>query len=173
MSESDPKPSLHIDTDWKKQAQEEKRRLAEAEKAKAESSSSAAGATSAASDARPTNGGATTVGGATTGAAASAASATARAGARGATARELPPPSFATLVQSIVTQALFYLGDLAPRGSEPVLNLDMAKHQIDLLGILEEKTANNLTPEEKRLLDAALYESRMRYISTASQFLGP
>jgi len=34
MSESDPKPSLHIDTDWKKQAQEEKRRLAEAEKAK-------------------------------------------------------------------------------------------------------------------------------------------
>ena len=85
----------------------------------------------------------------------------------------MPPPSFATLVQSIVTQALFYLGDLARRGGEPMLNLDMAKHQIDLLGILEEKTANNLSPDEKRLLDAALYESRMRYISVASQFLGP
>jgi hypothetical protein len=93
------------------------------------------------------------------------------AGAR--EAREMPPPSFSTLVQSVVTQALFYLGDLTPRGGEPMLNLDMAKHQIDLLGILEEKTTNNLSPDEKRLLDAALYETRMRYISVASQFLGP
>jgi hypothetical protein len=165
MSESDPKPSLHIDTDWKKQAQEEKRRLAEAEKAKAAqpapSSSPAVGA--------PTGG--TTDSGATR---AATATSPAGASARGGTpAREMPPPSFATLVQSIVTQALFYLGDLAPRGSEPMLNLDMAKHQIDLLGVVEEKTANNLDADEKRLLDAALYETRMRYISVASQFLGP
>ena len=76
-------------------------------------------------------------------------------------------------MQSLVTQALFYLGDLAPRGHEPTLNLDMAKHQIDMLGVLEEKSVNNLSPEEKQLLDAALYETRNRYISVASQFLGP
>lgn len=142
-------PSLHIDTDWKKQAQEEKRKLAEQEKAKAE----------AAAAASPTP----------------IPEAGSPATARGARreGREMPPASLATLVQSIVTQALFYLGDLAPRGGEPMLNLDMAKHQIDLLGVLEEKTANNLTPEEKKLLDAALYEARMRYISVASQFLGP
>lgn len=168
MSESEPKPSLHIDTDWKKQAQEEKRRLAEAEKAKA--------AQSTASSATTAPGTGTTDGGATTRAA--GAPADPRGAARGASAgareaREMPPPSFSTLVQSIVTQALFYLGDLAPRGSEPMLNLDMAKHQIDLLGVVEEKTKNNLTDDEKRLLDAALYETRMRYISVASQFLGP
>jgi hypothetical protein len=173
MSESDPKPSLHIDTDWKKQAQEEKRRLAEAEKQKAEaaSASSAATAPSGAAGAGTTDRGGN--GGAPRGAAsATTAPSGATAGARGQ-ARELPPPSFATLVQSLVTQALFYLGDLAPRGSEPTLNLDMAKHQIDMLGVLEEKTTNNLAPEEKQLLDAALYETRMRYISVASQFLGP
>ena len=86
-------------------------------------------------------------------------------------ARELPPPSFGTLVQSIVTQILFYLGDLSTRGVEPTVNLDMAKHQIDMLGILEEKTRGNLTDEEKRLLDTALYETRMRYVSVASQFV--
>jgi hypothetical protein len=173
MSESDPKRSLHIDTDWKKQAQEEKRRLAEAEKQKAEaaSASSATTAPSGAAGAGTTDRGGN--GGAPRGAAsATTAPSGATAGARGQ-ARELPPPSFATLVQSLVTQALFYLGDLAPRGSEPTLNLDMAKHQIDMLGVLEEKTTNNLAPEEKQLLDAALYETRMRYISVASQFLGP
>jgi hypothetical protein len=77
----------------------------------------------------------------------------------------------ATLVQSIVTQALYHLGDLAVRGGEPQINLDMAKHQIDTLAVLEEKTANNVTEEEKRQLDAALYETRMRYVSVASQFI--
>jgi hypothetical protein len=47
----------------------------------------------------------------------------------------------------------------------------MAKHQIDTLGLLEEKTANNLTPEEKRVLDSALYETRMRYVNVASQYI--
>ena len=45
----------------------------------------------------------------------------------------------------------------------------MAKHNIDMLGVLEEKTKGNLTDEEQRLLDGALYESRMRYVSIAQQ----
>jgi hypothetical protein len=51
--------------------------------------------------------------------------------------------------------------------------MDMAKYQLDQLGVLEEKTVNNLTDAEKTLLDAALYETRSRFISVASQFLGP
>ena len=39
-----------------------------------------------------------------------------------------------------MTQILFYLGDLTQRGAEPKVNLDMAKHQIDILGVLEEKS---------------------------------
>ena len=45
----------------------------------------------------------------------------------------------------------------------------MAKHNIDMLGILDEKTKGNLTEEEQRLLDSALYESRMRYVAIAQQ----
>ncbi|HMB95108.1 MAG TPA: DUF1844 domain-containing protein [Tepidisphaeraceae bacterium] len=137
-------PSLQIDTDWKKQAQEEKRRLAEEQKQ------------SPPATAAPTTSPTTPAAGA------------ARDPRSG---RQLPQASFATLVQSLVTQALFYLGDLSVRGGEPVVNLDMAKHHIDSLAILEEKTANNLTPDEKQLLDSALYESRMRYVSTASQYI--
>jgi hypothetical protein len=151
---AEEQPSLHIDTDWKKQAQEEKRKLAEAEKQRQQASAAPApSAPPGAPGSAPT-------------------SARAAAAARGTGgARELPPPSFATLVQSIVTQILFYLGDLSARGGEPSLNLDMAKHQIDTLGILEEKSKGNLTEEEQHLLDAALYETRMRYVAVASQMV--
>jgi hypothetical protein len=156
---AEEQPSLHIDTDWKKQAQEEKRRLAEQqEKQKSGAPPSPPPMGSAAATAPPD---------ARVGAPSGAAGARGRPGVP----RELPPPSFASLVQSIVTQILFYLGDLSTRGVEPTVNLDMAKYQIDILGILEEKTRGNLNDEEKHSLDAALYETRMRYVSVASQFV--
>ena len=68
-----------------------------------------------------------------------------------------------------MTQAMFYLGELAAPGQPPVLNLDMAKHNIDMLGLIEQKTKGNLTEEEQRLLDSALYETRMRYVALAQQ----
>lgn len=135
--------SLHVDTDWKKQAQEEKRRLAEEEQKKAAQTPPRTAGPAQEAAGRP----------------------------RGRGGRELPPASFGALVNSVLTQALFYMGDLAPQGSEPVLNLDMAKHQIDTLGVLEEKTKGNLTEDEQRLLDTALYESRMRYVQVSSQFI--
>lgn len=158
---AEEKPGLHVDTDWKKQAQEEKRKLAEQEeKRKAAATAPAGVVPGAAGPAGPT--GAPTAG---------AAAAARQAGGRGAAGqRELPQASFATLVQSILTQVLFYLGDLATRGGEPMINLDMAKHNIDTLSVLEEKTRGNLSDEEKRLLDAALYEGRMRYVALASRY---
>jgi hypothetical protein len=142
---ADEKASLHIDTDWKKQAQDEKRKLAEqAEAAKAKEAATS-----------PPPG---------------AESASPAGGRPGRQRGAMPAASFATLVQSVLTQALFYLGDLATRGSEPTINLDMAKHQIDTLGVIEEKTRGNLSEEEQRLLDTVLYEARMRYVSVASQY---
>ena len=140
---AEEKPSLHIDTDWKKQAQEEKKRLTEQEQKKA-----APPAAPKPSTAEPAG--------------------MPRAGA-GRGERGLPPATFTTLVQSIVTQVLFYLGELSARGAEPNVNLDMAKHNIDMLGVIEEKSKGNLTPEEQSLLDGALYEARMRYVSIAQQ----
>jgi hypothetical protein len=140
-------PSLHIDTDWKKQAQEEKRKLAEQAQKRAAESAPTAGA-------RP---GTTSRTGA------------APAGKR--PTRELPEASFTTLVQGIVTQALYYLGGLAMQGAEPTINLDMAKHQLDTLAVLEAKTKNNLLPEEQKMLDEALYEVQMRYVGVASEYI--
>ena len=82
----------------------------------------------------------------------------------------MPDASFPTLVNSLVTQVLLYIGDLTPRGVEPQVNLDMAKFNIDLLGVLEEKTKGNLTPDEQKMIDNTLYEVRMRFVSVASQY---
>ena len=171
----DEKLSLHVDTDWKKQAQEEKRRLAEQQQRAAAAPPPPRGAPPGMGI--PPSPGAPAAGpgpvAAPPGAAAPRGPAGGPAGSPGTRGRrEQPVASFATLVQSVMTQALFYLGELAPQGGEPMLNLDMAKHQIDTLGILEEKTVNNLTPDEQRLLDAALYETRTRFIAVSQQFIG-
>jgi len=157
---AEEKLGLHVDTDWKKQAQEEKRKLAEQEEKRKTAATAPAGVVpGAAGTAGPA-------------AAASGGPGAARqAGGRGGQGqREIPQASFATLVQSLLTQVLFYLGDLSTRGAEPMINLDMAKHNIDTLSIIEEKTRGNLSDEEKRLLDAALYEARMRYVALASRY---
>ena len=161
-------PSLHVDTDWKKQAQEEKKRLAEkaAKDAQAKPPAAASGPLVGAggmqADARGAGAGSVPAG----------AGGRAARGARGARGpREIPPASIGTLAQSLMTQALYYLGDLAYQGGDPVTNLDMAKHQIDTLGVLEQKTSNNLSDDERKLLDTALYETRMRYVNVASQYL--
>ena len=145
---------LHIDTDWKKQAQEEKRRLAEQEQKNKPAAAPVAPAGVVAS--------------APPAAAQGAPSGRVRPGRRDG--REMPAASFASLVQSLMTQALLYLGEITARGMAPTVDLDMAKHNIDLLGILEDKTRGNLTDEEKRMLDSILYELRMRFISTASRY---
>lgn len=80
----------------------------------------------------------------------------------------LPDPSFAELVNMIALQAMVGLGlvgDAAGQGMPP--NLDVAKHFIDMMQVLEEKTKNNLTAEEKKLLDSVVYEMRMRFVQLA------
>ena len=144
---AEDQPSLYVDSDWKKQAQEEKRKLAEQSKAR-QADSIAPAVTSSAS--------------AATGPAAS----TRRTG------RQVPAPGFGSLVQSVMTQILYYLGEL-PTAGQSAMDLDLAKHHLDTLTMLEEKTKNNLNLEEQGLMDAALYETRTRFISVASQLLGP
>jgi len=48
-------------------------------------------------------------------------------------------------------------------------NLAAAKQTIDILGMLQEKTAGNLTADEKNILDAVLFELRMRYVKEKSK----
>lgn len=84
--------------------------------------------------------------------------------------RELPPASFSTLVSSLAMQALYSLGGYEdPNTKQRYVDLSVAKHHIDTLNVLEEKTAGNLTDEEKKLLDQAIYEVRMQYVQMAQQ----
>jgi hypothetical protein len=80
----------------------------------------------------------------------------------------LPEPSFSSLVSRIAMEVSLYLGDVRIEGAESTVNPEMAKFNIDLLQVLEEKTRGNLSDEEKRLLDSVLYELRMRYVQRVS-----
>ena len=82
--------------------------------------------------------------------------------------RALPPASFPVLVSSLVTQILFALGAIEdPQTKKRYLDLALAKHNIDMLSMLEEKTSGNLTEQEKKMLDSALDEVRMAYVQAA------
>jgi hypothetical protein len=80
----------------------------------------------------------------------------------------LPEPNFAELLNLVVMQAMAGLGLLpGPAGERIPPNLEIAKHFIDMLQVLEDKTKSNLTPAEKTLLDQVLYEMRMSFVQVA------
>ncbi|MEM6258945.1 MAG: DUF1844 domain-containing protein [Planctomycetota bacterium] len=137
MSDEDPSPILHVDDDWKAQAQAEKAKLAEKEKA------SKAGTDDAGT---PTQAG----------------------------PGQIPPADFTTLVSSIATQALFSLGAMPdPQTGQRYANLDVARHHIDSLSVLEDKTKGNLTEEESKMLATTLYELRQSYVQIANASRSP
>jgi Domain of unknown function (DUF1844) len=77
---------------------------------------------------------------------------------------DLPTLDFSTFVLSIIGSAYVHLGDAPNPEGQPERNQQLARQDIDLLGLLQEKTRGNLTGEEERLLDQALYDLRMRFI---------
>ncbi len=140
----DKQPKIQIDSDWKAQAQAEKERLAKEAEAKRAQQQASAGQAAAA-------------GGPAAGAAAAAGG------------QQMPPASFETLVQTMTAQASLALGLMAdPRTGQRYLNLELAKHHIDMLSVIEEKTKGNLSEEEDRLLALTLHHLRQRFIDTVS-----
>ncbi len=59
-----------------------------------------------------------------------------------------------------------------PDGGNPSRNLPMAKHAIDLLSVLEDKTKGNLTAEEAQLLESLLFDLRLRYVEAIKPSAG-
>ena|SRR5436190_11293475 len=79
---------------------------------------------------------------------------------------DLEPVTFSTFVLGLSTQALLHLGEIeTPLAGKVERDLVAAKDIIDVLGILREKTRNNLEQAEERLLDSILYDLRMRYVA--------
>jgi len=80
----------------------------------------------------------------------------------------LPPASFTFLVESIMVQTQMNLGLFQTEEMEEP-NLEIARHSIDLLAILQEKTRGNLTAEEHRTLENGLTELRFRFVQAAEE----
>ncbi len=77
----------------------------------------------------------------------------------------LPEANFSTFIFSLSSTALFHMGEIAdPQTGERKQDLPLAKHSIDTLGMLWEKTKGNLTQEEGKFLDSILTELRLRYV---------
>jgi hypothetical protein len=86
----------------------------------------------------------------------------------------LPPATFEFLLLSLRSQAEMHLGLLswaeAPGEESRIpVDLPLARHLIDLLGMLQEKTRGNLALEEQRLLENTLTELRFRYVQRADE----
>ena len=82
----------------------------------------------------------------------------------------LPQGNFAALISMLTTQALFALGLLHVKGQEKKEpDLELARYNIDMLEILEEKTKGNLTKEEETVLANTLSELRMGYVKMSGQ----
>ena len=83
----------------------------------------------------------------------------------------LPPASFAFLVLSLSAQCQQALGlvNFGLEEEKPEPDLDMARHAIDLLAVLMEKTKGNLILEEQRLLENSLTELRFRFVQVSDE----
>jgi uncharacterized protein DUF1844 len=72
---------------------------------------------------------------------------------------------FSTFVLSLNASALIHLGEIPdPASKERGVSLPTAKHTIEILEIIKEKTKGNLDGEEEKLLDDVLFNLRMKYI---------
>jgi Domain of unknown function (DUF1844) len=83
---------------------------------------------------------------------------------------KFPEATFEHLVQMLSTQAMIALGVIPhPGTNKPEVQLPLARHMIDLLGLVETKTAGNLTPAETAFLAGYLHSLRMGYVEATKK----
>lgn len=141
----DEEPKIIIDDDWKEQVAKEK--AAAAEESAGDTEGSAATEDSTIDDALPSD--------------------DQQSAAEVDDQADVPPPpaSFDVLVSMLFTQAMATLGHLPnPATGKAEVNKPYAKHYIDTLEMLGEKTKGNLTDDESKILADALHAMRMAYV---------
>lgn len=151
--ESQEEPKLIVDEDWKEQVQREKEMAAKGEAASearsdqtsaVEDEGSAQETETQPTEAQPTDD---------------------AVASDDAGVPDMPPASFDFLVTTLATQAMMAMGQIpGPEGKQEKVQKPIAKHYIDLLGILEEKTKGNLEVSEQKMLGGILHELRMIFV---------
>lgn len=82
----------------------------------------------------------------------------------------MPEVTFPAFVMSMNTSALYHLGEIAdPATGRRMVDLDLARHAIDTLTLIQSKTKGNLTEDEGELLKNILYDIKMRFVRAAKK----
>ena len=77
----------------------------------------------------------------------------------------LPEVNFSSLIFSLSSSALLHLGEIAdPQSGQKKVDLPMAKHSIDIISMLKNKTEGNLDGEEQKFIESILADLRLRYV---------
>lgn len=74
---------------------------------------------------------------------------------------------FKELISLFATQALMYLGAIPDQSGRSMVSLEVAKLNIDLLAVVQEKTKGNLSDEEQEMIDGTINELRMQFVDVA------
>lgn len=78
----------------------------------------------------------------------------------------MPDVTFPAFIMSLNTSALFHMGELAdPATGKKIVDLGLARHAIDTLVMLQEKTKGNLDSDETEMLKNILYELKMHFVT--------
>jgi hypothetical protein len=82
----------------------------------------------------------------------------------------MPEVTFPAFVMSLNTSALYHLGEIAdPVSGKRVVDLDLARHAIDTLVLIQNKSKGNLTKDEDELLANLLYDIKLRFVNAVKK----
>lgn len=82
----------------------------------------------------------------------------------------LPEVNFNSLIFSLSSSALLHLGEISdPQSGGKKMDLPLAKHSIDIIAMLKNKTKGNLNEEEQKFLDNILTDLRLRYVQASKK----
>lgn len=82
----------------------------------------------------------------------------------------MPEVTFPAFVMSLNTSALYHLGEIAdPATGKSVVDFDLARHAIDTLVLIQEKTKGNLDSDEAELLKNLLYDIKLRFVKAVKK----
>ena len=77
----------------------------------------------------------------------------------------MPEVTFPAFIMSLNTSALYHLGELGdPVTGKKIVDLDLARHAIDTLVLIQTKTKGNLEKDEEELLKNILYDIKIRFV---------
>jgi hypothetical protein len=81
-----------------------------------------------------------------------------------------PPIDFPSYILSYYTQGLVLLGEVPnPYTNKKEEDVEAARHTVDILSMLQQKTKGNLSKDEEQLLDSVLYELRMKFMARTNR----